>query len=216
MLSKSLIDAERVFVGKRFDVRALDVSIPGLPGVSAPGARNDGESYRKEVIVHPGAVVILPLLDLESLSQVVMIRNERIATGETLWELPAGTLEPPPPPPVVPSEEAALASSSGETLLEAPDRCATRELIEETGYEAETITKLVEFYTTPGFCTELMYAFLATGLTHVGQRLEPSEKITVEVLTLERTMRMVHDNVIRDGKTIATLLYYHAFSRNEH
>ena len=198
MLTKALADAECVFTAKRFSVRSLEV----------PG--HDGALFRKEVIVHPGAVVILPLLGSVTQHEVIMIRNERIATGQTLWELPAGTLEPSPG-----MRPATSGQEPAPGPLEAPDRCAARELIEETGYEAGKITKLLEFYTTPGFCTELMHAYVATDLTYVGQRLEPSESLTVEVQTWDQTMQMVRDNVIRDGKSIATLLYYRAYGRSK-
>jgi len=168
---------ETVFQGVRFDVATMQ--IPG----------NDGKSHRREVVVHPGAVVILPLLADQ---QVAMIRNERFAVDLTLWELPAGTLEPD----------------------EDPADCAGREVVEETGYQAAKITKLTDFYTSPGICTERMWAYLAEDLTHVGQDLDESERITVEVLPLNQTMQMIEAGDIRDGKTIATLLYYKQFGRN--
>lgn len=162
--------------GARFDVRAVDVH------------GSDGKSHRREIVVHPGAVVILPMIDANT---VAMIRNFRPAVDETLWELPAGTLEPPEP----------------------PQDCAHRELLEEAGYEAAEMSHLFDFYTSPGICTERMYAYLAEGLTHVGQQLEAIEDIAVEPMALDDVLDMVHANRIRDGKTIATLLYYHAFRR---
>ena len=95
--------------------------------------------------------------------------------------------------------------------LEDPVQCAARELIEETGYEAQNLKKLSEFYTSPGFCTELIHAYLATELKHVGQNLEESEMITVEVLPWEKTMDMIRRNMIRDAKTMMTLLFYKVF-----
>ena len=165
---------EKVFQGVRFDVSAID-----LPG-------SDGQLHRREVVQHPGAVVILPLL---TDAQVVLIRNRRHAVEQTLLELPAGTLE------------------AGED----PADCASREVVEETGYKAKKITRLTDFYTSPGICTERMWAFLATDLTHVGQDLDASEQITVEVMPLDQSMQMIESGEIRDGKTIATLLYYRQF-----
>ena len=180
MLPETLADARRVFHGTRFDVHAVDVTKP------------DGSRWRREMVVHPGAVVVLPLLDERpGREKVAMIRNKRFAVDQRLWELPAGTLE----------------------VGENPDQCGARELIEETGYKAAKFTKLTDFYTTPGICTERMWAYLAENLTHVGQELDESERITVEVVGLDRTMQMVKSGQIRDGKTIATLLYYQMFLR---
>ncbi|MCC6579664.1 MAG: NUDIX hydrolase [Phycisphaeraceae bacterium] len=164
----------QVFEGRRFQVHALDMAGP------------DGRVFRKEVVVHPGAVVILPLLDAQT---VVLIRNERVAVGQTLWELPAGTLE------------------SGEEPL----ACAWRELIEETGYRAGHIAALTDFYTSPGICTERMWAFVARDLAHVGQQLDENEHITPEPVAMTKAMDMLKSGDIRDGKTLATLLYYDRF-----
>ncbi len=142
----------------------------------------------REVVVPADAVVILPMLDDDT---VVLIRNERFAVGQTLWELPAGTIEP--------GEATAL--------------CAGRELLEETGYEASEISRLIEFYPTPGFCTELLTAFLARELVFRGQDLDETERITTEAVPLNESIQMVRDNRIRDAKTIATLLYYQTFLR---
>ena len=141
---------------------------------------------KREFVIHPGAVVILPLL---SDDEVILIRNERFVVNETLWELPAGTLEP------------------NENPLDA----AHRELIEEIGYQANVMDPLFDFYTTPGFCNEKIHAFAAKDLTLVGQNLDPDEKITAEVLKWGKVMTMIKDGTIHDSKTIATLLYYSQF-----
>lgn len=142
----------------------------------------------REAVIHPGAVIILPLL---SATDVILIRNERFVVDDTLWELPAGTLEP------------------GESPLET----ASREVIEETGYRSTRLAPLLEFYTTPGFCNEKMYAFVANDLEFVGQQLDETEKITAEPLSWEKIMEMIRQGVIKDGKTIAVLLYYHFASK---
>ncbi|MCE5319238.1 MAG: NUDIX hydrolase, partial [Parachlamydia sp.] len=105
------MEADTVYHGDRFDVVSLPI----------------GNNKRRDVILHPGAVVILPILDHE---HILLIRNQRFAVGKELWELPAGTLE------------------KGEAPLET----AKRELIEETGYEAAEMEPLTQFYTSPGFC----------------------------------------------------------------
>jgi ADP-ribose pyrophosphatase len=166
----------KVFSGARFEVHTM----------LAEG--KSGKPIQREVVVHPGAVVILPILDEE---HIVMIRNERFAVGRELWELPAGTLE----------------------VNEPPLLSAKRELIEETGYEAKQVEPLVTFFTSPGICNEVMYAFVAQDLTFVGQNLDENEKIITEVVTWQKAMDMVRDGTIADGKTITTLLYYHSFCR---
>jgi len=149
------------------------------------------EPIVRDVVVHPGAVVILPLLSDKSGKEqdcIVMIRQMRYSVGETLWELPAGTREPNEP----------------------PIETARRELIEETGYEAGQIKPLAEFYTSPGITTELMHAFVASDLTHVGQRLEHGEQISVEPMLGEDVQGMLSSGEIRDGKTMAVLGLYFA------
>ena len=143
----------------------------------------NGRQVVRQIVVHPGAVVILPLLDDE---HVVAIHNYREAVGGELFELPAGTLE----------------------TSEPPVECATRELQEETGYRAAKIEPLVEFFTTPGICTELMHAFVARDLTPVGTNLDETEQIRTEIVTLADCRKLIRQGKIKDGKTIATLATY--------
>lgn len=178
MLPERFQDGEPVFRGVRFDVHAVE-----LEGRS-------GEKVRRELVSTFDSVVILPLLDdTPGEERVVLIRNERFAVGETLWELPAGTLEP----------------------NEDPADCGSRELIEETGYRADRLEKLTAFYPTPGFVTEFMHAYRATGLTHVGQDLDPSEKIDVEAMPMSRALELLRGGEVKDAKTVAVLLWHAAF-----
>ena len=117
---------------------------------------------------------------------VVLIRNERFAIGQTLWELPAGMMD------------------GGET----PEQSAARELIEEAGYRAGRLEKLGEIFTAPGPVDERMHVFRATGLTQVGQALEGYEQIDVHPTEPAQVQRMVADNTIRDAKTMAVLLMH--------
>ena len=143
----------------------------------------DGAEREYDLVVHPGAAVILPVLDD---GRIVMIRNYRFAVDATLLELPAGTLEPPEP------------------AIE----CARRELIEETGYRAERIEPLMTFYSTPGMSTECMYVFVARGLTAGAAAREAGEEIENEVISLADALEGVRSGEIRDGKSVAALLYY--------
>ena len=138
----------------------------------------------REVVVHPGAVLILPFL---SDTEIIMIHNVRHVVGRELLELPAGTLE------------------NGEE----PQSCAARELEEETGYRAGTLEPLCEFFTGPGICTELMHTFVARDLVRTAQKLDPTEQIRVEMLTLNRALQMIAKGEIIDGKSIAAIGSYH-------
>lgn len=135
----------------------------------------------REVVRHPGAVVILPLADD---GRVMLIRNHRFSVDRELYELPAGTLEPPEP----------------------PGECAKRELHEEAGCTAATWTFLGRFYTSPGLSDELMWAYAAKGLTMVGQKLEPDERLTVHPTPVAKVMEMIDSGEMIDGKSILTLL----------
>lgn len=144
-------------------------------------ADDQGRVIQREVVRHPGAVVIVPRLGTE---RVVLVKNHRIAIDEALWELPAGTREP--------GEE--------------PIITAKRELEEETGYRAGRIETIGKFFTSPGFCDELIHVFVADDLEFVGQRLEPHEKIEAHELSWAKTLAMINDGTICDCKTIAGLL----------
>ncbi len=142
----------------------------------------------RDVVVHPGAVVILPILDD---GRIVMIRNHRYTVERELLELPAGTREPD----------------------ETPIETARREVIEETGYRAGRMEPLGTFFTSPGILTEEMHAFVATDLEEVGQSLEDGERIVVEEMAEEAVLDMLRECRVQDGKTIAVLGTYFARQR---
>jgi len=145
--------------------------------------RSGNKPVTFDVVVHPGAVVVLPLLDAQ---RIVMIRNFRYTVAQELWEFPAGTAEPGEP----------------------PIETAKRELAEETGYSPSRLTPLGEFYTSPGFTDELMRAFVATGLQRTPRDLDENEKIEVEIVAIDRVRRMLMQGELKDAKTIATLATY--------
>lgn len=147
-----------------------------------------GRRHKREVVVHPGAVCILGLLDD---GRVLLIRNRRYAVGQTLVELPAGTLE------------------KGED----PMNCAGRELLEETGYLAHRLQPIGTYFTSPGILSEKMYCFAAYDLLEQKTALEEGEEIELEPATLDDAIRMCGDGRIQDAKTIATLLMYDRFHR---
>jgi ADP-ribose pyrophosphatase len=151
----------------------------------------DDEGNRRiaELVVHPGAVVILALTADD---QVVLIRNHRYAVHQTLWELPAGTLE------------------KGED----PINCAGRELVEETGYLAGRLVPIGNYFTSPGILTEKMYAYAAYDLELSQTALEEGEEIETEAVKFDRAIEMIRDGEIHDAKTIATLLMFDRFHRS--
>lgn len=143
----------------------------------------DGTVIRRDMIFHPGAVVILPVLDA---NRVVLLRNHRFVIGETLWECPAGTVEP------------------NEPLLD----CAKRELIEETGYTAERWTSLGYLYASPGVLDEKLHLFIAEGLTPGAMRPEADEQLHPEIVRLDEAVGMCLSGEIKDAKTITSLLLW--------
>ncbi|MEM1208165.1 MAG: NUDIX hydrolase [Planctomycetota bacterium] len=186
-MAGEVLSDETVYEGARFTIGRLEL------------AGRDGGAVRREVVRPSDAVVILPIVEAGAArgeGTVGMIRNRRWAVDEVLWELPAGTLE------------------AGED----PAECAERELAEETGYRllpgdtsggaGGRLERLAAFYPSPGFCTEKLTLFAAVGLETGAQSLDPTEEITVQAMPMGEALRMVRDGRVRDGKTIAGLLWW--------
>ncbi|HNU06604.1 MAG TPA: NUDIX hydrolase [Pyrinomonadaceae bacterium] len=144
--------------------------------------REDGIEYDREIVAHNGSAVVVPVFEDGT---VALVRQYRHAAGEYLLEIPAGSLE------------------KGED----PKLGAARELEEEIGVVADSIEKLAEFYVSPGFLSELMHVFVATGLTEVGQKLEYDELLTVERYSFDSLLKMIRNGEIRDAKTICGVLF---------
>ena len=158
--------------GSRLELRLIQMKV------------EDG-TIEKEVVVHPGAVVVLPFLTED---EIVFIRNTRLAVGQRLLELPAGTL------------------GKGEE----PAACAQRELKEETGYTASSIEPLGSMLNAPGWSTYQLFCFVAKGLIAGTQQLEKDETIEVELVRTSDVCSMIAAGRIVDGKTISTLAIYAA------
>jgi ADP-ribose pyrophosphatase len=136
-----------------------------------------GRELERDVVRHPGAVTVIPVLDD---GRLVMIRNWRVTVERWLDEFCAGKLEP------------------GED----PAHAAARELEEECGFRAGAIVPVGQFLTSPGFADERMHVFEARGLVPVPRRLEEGEEIEVVLRTPGELSAMIRDGRIEDGKTI--------------
>lgn len=148
-----------------------------------------GEERMREVVAHRGGVAVLALT---ADRRLVMVRQYRHAVGETLLELPAGTLDRQP-----------------DGSLEDPAAAARRELAEETGYVADEWRELGRFYTAPGFTTERMHLYLATGLTELADHDGPEddENIEIALLPLEQVVALAEAGELRDAKTLVGVLW---------
>lgn len=149
---------------------------------------DDGREFERHVIAHPGAVVILA----EEGGEILFVRQYRHAAGESLLELVAGTLEP------------------GED----PADTAARELQEEAGFKAGKLTKLGEFFSAPGFCSELLHLYLAEELTPSRLPGDEDEEIEVERYTLDQAIAMALAGQFRDAKTLAGVLLYAQYRKS--
>ncbi|HXW94892.1 MAG TPA: NUDIX hydrolase [Nitrososphaerales archaeon] len=173
---ENILSSNILYSGRAVRLRVDRVKLPS------------GRETSREIIEHPGSVGILPL---PTGNTILLIRQYRHAVGGTIWEIPAGTMEP------------------GET----PRECAGRELEEETGYRAGSLRPLFDCYAAPGYSMELMHVFLARGLKPTEQRPEEDEIISVEPVDGEKAFRMIRSGQIRDAKTICALSYLRASAR---
>lgn len=145
--------------------------------VEEPG----GVRATREVVRHRGSVAALPV---HADGSLVLVRQYRYAVDGLVWELPAGRLDP----------------------GESPEEGARRELEEEVGLRPGHLEALSVFYTTPGFCDEVMHLFRATALTDVPPRPEADERIEVRTFSLDEARAMIRRGEVREGKTLVALL----------
>jgi ADP-ribose diphosphatase len=169
-----VLESKTVFRGRVFDVRRERVAEPG------------GLTATREFVVHKGSVVVIPILPD---GRTLLVHQYRHATGQYLWELVAGRIEP------------------GEKPLVA----ARRELTEETGYSARRFTKLLSFFATPGFVNERLVVYAAEGLTPGIARPDSDERIKTKTFSIRELERMMRRGWLRDAKSIAAILFYLRF-----
>lgn len=141
----------------------------------------NGRTAGREVVEHADVVAIVPL---DRQGNVVMVRQYRLPAGATLLEVPAGGVD------------------EGEEI----EAAAQRELQEETGYRAEKLERLGGLFVSPGYCTEFVHLFLASGLIEDALEADADEDIAVERVPLAEAVRMAEAGDIRDGKSIAGIL----------
>lgn len=167
-MKPEILATKSIYKGKIFDVIESDI-------------RHDNLEYKREIVVHKGSAVMVPVFDDGT---VALVRQYRYAAEEFLLEIPAGTLN----------------------KDEDPEAAALRELEEEIGVKAGKIEKLSEFYLSPGFLTEKMHLYLATELTETSQRLEEDEILTIERYSFSDAFSLIRSGEIRDAKSIIGLV----------
>ena len=137
----------------------------------------------RDLIVHPGISVVVPLLDR---NHMILLRQYRYGAKSVLWEIPAGTIG---------RRESALV-------------CAKRELEEEIGYRAEKWKKLAFCFASPGFNTEIINCFAASELVKTKASLEDDEVLSVKVVSIEDVKKMIRTRKIKDAKSLVALFYF--------
>jgi ADP-ribose pyrophosphatase len=166
------METKPVYDGKVISLRVDTVELP------------DGNTSKRELIKHPGAVAIIPITKE---GKIIFVEQYRKALEKSIVEIPAGKLEP----------------------GEAPEVTAIRELEEETGYTAKQLNKLGSFYTSPGFADELLYVYEANELELLTETVAGDDDEFVELmeLTLEEAEALAEEERIHDAKTMYALLY---------
>jgi ADP-ribose pyrophosphatase len=150
----------------------------------------DGTTAEREVVLHRGAVALVPMVDPD---HVCLVRNHRYAVDRTLLEVPAGTIDP------------------GED----PDQTAGRELLEETGYQAGRLRRIREWYVSPGVMNERMYLYLCEDLRPGPTEHQLDEQLQVVVLPWEEAVALAEDGQIEDAKTLLALMICDRLRRRE-
>jgi ADP-ribose pyrophosphatase len=168
-MQEKTLNTRRVYDGRLVQLDLCEVELP------------NGAHSQREIVRHPGAVAMVAL---DESGQVLLVRQYRMAAGEIMLEIPAGTLNPDEP----------------------PADCASRELQEEVGYRPGKLLSLGGFYAAPGYTTEYIHLFLATELEKSSLATDADEFIEIERMPLQAALDMIEQGGIVDSKTIAGLL----------
>ncbi|MBS3812889.1 NUDIX hydrolase [Candidatus Bipolaricaulota bacterium] len=175
-LQEKRVSGEIAFSGRLLEVSSDRVTLAS------------GKSTVREVVHHPGGVVIIPVREADEGYGVVLVKQYRYPAGKALWELPAGTLE------------------EGETSKD----CARRELIEETLYRPTSLKRVTDLYTSPGYSDESLTLYLARGLKRVDEKKvdrPEEENLVARSFDLNEVLEKARNGEIRDGKTLAGLFF---------
>ena len=167
-MKPEILSNETIYQGRVFNLSIAEI-------------RENGATYKREIVNHHGSAVIIPVFEDNT---IALVKQYRHAAQEYLLEIPAGTLSPD----------------------EAPELGAARELEEEIGVTAKNIEKLCEFYVSPGFLTEKMNLYMATDLTDSVQNLDEDEFLLIERLSFPEAFEKIRNNEIKDAKTIIGLI----------
>lgn len=165
------VRSERIYKGRIVQLRKDEIILP------------DGRKSFREVVEHPGAVVILAEKDEQN---IILVQQFRKAVEEVLLELPAGTIE------------------SSEKIID----CARRELEEETGYQAEKWEEIIDFYSAPGFCSEKLTLFYAQDLIKTESHTDEDEFIEIIEVDKEEIYRLIKNKKIKDAKSLVGILWW--------
>jgi ADP-ribose pyrophosphatase len=165
----TLLKHDQVYQGKIIDLEVDSIEIEGISTI-------------REVVRHPGGVVVLAEVEPD---RIPFVRQYRYPIGRDLLELPAGKID---------NREDPLIS-------------AERELEEETGYRAKSLEKICSFYSTPGFCDELLHAYYTDNVEKSEAAPEFDEHLEIEFYSLSEALTLIEREEIQDGKTVAALLW---------
>ena len=188
-LDEKFVSRKQGFDGRLLKVMVDTVTLP------------NGRETTREIIAHPGAVCVVPVLEDGS---IIFVKQYRYAVGSVLYELPAGKLDKPDEDPLDCAKRELPAGK-----LDKPDEdpldCAKRELSEETGYTAKNWQKLTSIVTTPGFTDEVIHLYAATGLEKFNQHTDEDEFIDIAALKPAEVRAMLQNEEIFDAKTLSAL-----------